>query len=220
MRQADWVPKSEPSLVERGLLNPCPPARPPVRPSPPQSARPPSPPDRGSSAPNCPVRPSACLPVRAFTAVRVSAPRGPRPLVRSIVRTLSAPIRLTVRALSALSARPLVRPFARPPCQCPSAHPPVGSVHASFATSARPVRHDRSAHVRQPPLYISHPASPQIIQLLVVRVAPLRTAALRGPQGLREVGVNCGGNPCNLFFAQQAAWRGKAFTSRETGLQQ
>ena len=32
-----------------------------------------------------------------------------------------------------------------------------------------------------------------------VSVAPLRTAALRGAQGLREVGVNCEGNPCNFF---------------------
>ena len=44
-RQADWAPKSEVGLVECGLLNPGPPARPPVCPSA-------SPPDR-------PVRPSA-----------------------------------------------------------------------------------------------------------------------------------------------------------------
>ena len=192
-----------------------------------------------------PVRPSGELPVRPSARswlfrprplVHPSARAGPRPCllgpirassarlpVRSTVRTLSAPVRPTVRGLFAPSAYPLVCSSARPPRQRPSARPPIRSVHASSATSARPVR---SARVRQPPLYIPHPASPQIIQLLAVRigprvsVAPLRTAALRGAQGLREVGVNCGGNPCNFFFAQQATWRGRPFTSRETGLQQ
>ena len=146
-----------------------------------------------------------------------------RPCVLGPVRASSAHPR--VRALSAPSARPLdcthpfhprppdrpcpfrpVRLSARPLVRLVSAHPPVRFVHASSATSASPIRHIRSARVRQPLLYIPHPASPQIIQLLAVRVgprvfvAPLRTATLRRAQGLQEVGVNCRGNPCNLFF--------------------
>ena len=175
-RQADWAPKSEVGLVECGLLNPGPPARPPVRPS----ARP-------------PVRPSA------RPAVRVSAPRGPRRPVRSTVRTLSAAVYPTVHSLSAPSAHLLVRPSASSAPVRPSARP----LRARIVRHIRPVR---SARSRQPPLYIPHPSSPQIIQLLAVRVgpqvsvAPLRTAALRGAQGLREVGVNCGRNPCNFFL--------------------
>ena len=163
--------------MECGLLNPGPPTRPPVRPS---------------------LRPA----VRAMEALTA---QSSRPL-RSIVRTLSAPVRPTVHGLSTSSARPLIHLSARPPRQRPSALPPVHSVHASSATSARPVR---CARARQPPLYIPHPASPQIIQLLAVRVgprvsvAPLRTAALRGAQGPREVEVNCGGNPCNFLRSKQ-----------------
>ena len=137
-RQMDWAPKSEVGLVECGLLNPGPPARPPVR---------------------------------AFPPVRVSAPRGPHPPVCSTVRTLSALVRPTVRGLSAPSARPLVRPTASSAPVHSSACP---LWHALSAMSACPVRHVRSARARQPPLYIPHPASPQIIQLLAIPESLLR----------------------------------------------
>ena len=213
-------------------------ARPPIRPTSRLpvhlSARPPDSPSarplvRAMEAPTAQsARPCVLGPVCASWApfaplllVRMSAPRGPRLPVRSIVRTLSAPVRPIVRTLSAPSARPLIRPTASSAPVRPSAHP-LGARIVHHVR--RPVRHVRSARVKQPPLYIPHPASPQIIQLLAVRVgprvfvAPLRIAALSRAQGLREVEVNCGGNPCNFFFAQQAAWRGKAFTSRETRL--
>ena len=195
---------------------------------PPQSARPPVRPTRRprNAGPDRLVHPSARPlvrssarpPVRACWAL--SAPRGPRPPLFSTVRTLSAPVRPTVRGLSAPSARPLIRQTASSTPVRPSAL----ALIVCHVCPPPPVRHVRSARARQPPLYIPHPASPQIIQLLAVRVgprvsvAPLRTAALRGAQGLREVGMNCGGNPCNFFFTQQAAWRGRPFTSRETGL--
>ena len=238
-RQADWAPKSEVGLVECGLLNPGPLARPSVRPSA-------SPPDRWTAntldRPSPPVRPSAGPPDQRIPSAQSarlpdppSAPRPPRPpsppvracctpsappgLLPRLFRPsacpglvgpvgssapLSAPFPPpSARPSAAFPPRPLVRSSARPLRQRLSARPLVRSVHASSTTSARPVR---SARARQPPLYIPHPSSPQIIQLFAVRVgprvsvAPLRTAALRGAQGLREVGVNCGGIPCNFFL--------------------
>ena len=132
-RQADWAPKSEVGLVECGLLNPGPPARPPVRPTTglpvhpsAQFARPPSPLDPPSA--QCRPRPPS-PPVRSF------ARAGPRPRVHSIVRTLSAPVRPTVRSLSAPFAHPLVRPTV--------SSTPVRS-------SARPLRARIVRHIRPP----------------------------------------------------------------------
>ena len=180
-----------------------------------------------------PVRPTAALPAPTTQSARLPDRLSARPHVlgpvhassarlpvRSTICTLSAPVRPTVRGLSALSVRPLVRSSARPPCQRPSARPPVNSVHASSATSARPVR---SARARQLLLYIPHPASPQIIQLLAVYVGPrvsvarLKTTALRGAQGLREVGVNCGGNPCNFFLRSKQHEEGDHLHPRRPG---
>ena len=217
--------------MECGLLNPHPPTRSPVRPTSglrtPPSARPPSPPVRLSSrpavrAPSAPTaqsarppdRLSACLrvlgPVRASLAlsaplppVRVSAPCGPS------ARSLHCPHPFRPRPPDRLRPFRPVRSSVRPRRQRLSACPLVRSVHVWSATSARPIRPVRSARARQLPLYIPHPASPQIIQLLAVRVgpqvfvAPLRTAALRGAQGLWEVGVNCRGSPCNFCFRSQ-----------------
>ena len=197
------------------------------------SARPPdqrttSTPVRPSARP--PDFPSTCPPSPPDRPICPSAPPWPRPRVRA----LSAPSARPLHCPHPFRPRPLDHPWpprpirlsARPPDCVVSARPPVRSVHASSTTSARLIRHVHFVRARQPPLYIPHPASPQIIQLLAVRVgprvsvAPLRTTALRGAQGLREVGVNCRGNPCNFFLAQQAAWRGRPFTFRETGLQQ
>ena len=133
------------------------------------------------------ARPHVLGPVRAFWArprlfCLFACPRlvGPvRPFA-----PLSAPFPpLPARPSAAFPPCPLIRSSAQPRRQRPSACSPVRSVHASSTMSTRPVR---SVHTRQPLLYIPHPASPQIIQLLVVHVgprvsvAPLRTAALRG----------------------------------------
>ena len=73
MRQADWVPKSEPSLVECGLLNPGPPAHSPVRPT-----------GGLPICPSAPVRPSA-----------LCTHRPPRPLhPREIAAAIYTPPRL------------------------------------------------------------------------------------------------------------------------------
>ena len=191
-----------------------------------------SPPDRASSAPDRPVRPFAhprllgpvrlsarprlLSPVRASSTrppVHPSAPPGPRPCLfrPSACPRFVGPIRLSTRLSTPFpppSARLSVPLPPRPSDHLISARPPVRSVHTSSATSAppSPVRYVRSACARQLPLYIPHPASPQIIQLLTVHVgprvsvAPLRSVALRGAQGLWEVGVNCRENPCNFFL--------------------
>ena len=192
-RQADWAPKSEVGLVECGLLNPGPPACPPVRPS----------------APATP-RPRLVGPVRASSA---------RPRVCASWAPSARPLHCPHPSCPCPPDRPQpFRPFhssARPPDRFVSACPPVRSVHASSATSSRPVRPVCPVRARQSLLYIPHPSSPQIIQLLAVRVgprvsvAPLRTAALHGAQGLREVGVNCGGNPCNFFLRSKQHGEGE-----------
>ena len=159
-RQADWAPKSEVGLVECGLLNPSPPARPlvrptgglPVRPFAPfrPFARPPDspsgrPPDCLSAHPRVldPVRaswaPSALLPL-----VRVSAPHGshppdrPRPF-RPVCSSACPPD-------SVVSTRPSVHPSA------PCTHRPPRPL-APSATSAPPARDNgRYIYPTPPPL--------------------------------------------------------------------
>ena len=201
MRQADWAPKSEVGLEECGLLNPSPPARPPVCPS-----------------AHLPVRPTGGLPVRssarplvhpsAHPPIRVSAPRGPRPrLFRpSACPRLVGPIR---------PSAPLPAPFPPPSARPSTVFPP------------RPPRPPRPLRLREtatalytpPRLPSDHPAPRSLHWAPSLCCAFKDCGTARGSRTsggwseLRE-------KPLQFFFAQQAAWRGRPFTSRETGLQQ
>ena len=213
--------------MECGLLNPGPPALPPVRPSGKlpvrASAHPPSPPNRGFSSPDRPVRPSVRVGPhpRLLGPVRASSARSP---VRSTVRTLSAPIHSTIRGLSAPTACPLIRSSARSPTAssaaiCPSACPLRARI-VRHVCPPHPLRPRETAAAIYTPLRLPSdhptPCSPRWAPSLCCTFKDCGTARA---QGLREVGVNYGGNPCNFFFAQQAAWRGRPFTSKETELQ-
>ena len=236
--------------MERGLLNPGPPARPPVRPSaqfarlqlfrpqppsPPSlpdcsssapnrpvrpSARPPSPLDRGSSAPDRPVRPSAhsCVlgPVRASFA-------------RPRVRASWAPSACLLDCLHPFRPRPpnhprpfcLVRPSARPPVRRTASSAPVRPSALCTHRPPRPFRPRETVAAIYTPSYLpsDHPAlrSPHWAPSLCCAFKDCGTT-----RGSRTLGgwSKLRGKPLQFFFAQQAAWRGKAFTSRETRLQQ
>ena len=125
-RQADWAPKSEVGLVECGLLNPGPPARLPVRPSPP------NPPNRLSA------RPPVCA---SSVHLRIHA--------------LWAPSAHSLHCLHPFRPRPRpfrpIRSSARPLDRFASARPPVRSMQASSATSAPPTRDNRRYIYPTPP---------------------------------------------------------------------
>ena len=148
------------------------------------------------------------LRARALTRQADWMPKSEVGLVECGLLNPGEPARPPVRAYWAPSAPLLPVRVSAPRGPRPPLHSTVRTLSAPICptASSAPVRHVRSARARQPPLYIPHPASPQIIQLLAVcvgprvSVAPLRTGALRGAQGLREVGVNCGENPCNFIL--------------------
>ena len=177
----------------------------PFKPRPtPSSARSPV---RASSAPSVPLLP-----------VRQSVPYGPCPPVRSTVRALSAPICLIVRALSAPSTRPLDHLV--------SAHPPVRSLHASSATSARthpprPLRPCETAAViyTPPRLPSNHPTPRSLRWALSLCCAFNECGTARSSRTLGGWS-ELRGKPLQFFFAHRAVWRGRPFTSRETELQQ
>ena len=210
-RQADWAPKSEVGLVECGLLNPGPPAHPPVRPTARPAVRTIQAPTAQSTRP--PDRLSTRPPVRLSERV------GPCSRLVGPVR-LSAPLSTpfsppSARPSAAFPPRPLVRSSARPRRQRPSARP---LWHASSATSARP--HETVAAIYTPPrLPSDHPAprSPRWASSLCCAFKDCGTA-----RGSRTSGgwSELRGKSLQFFFAQQALWRGRPFTSRETGLQQ
>ena len=97
------------------------------------------------------TRPPVCMSARARPRPRLFRPSAcPRPVGPVRPSTpLSAPFPPpSARSSAAFPPRPLVRSSARLRRQRMSACPPVHSVHASSATSTRPVRHVRSARAR------------------------------------------------------------------------
>ena len=88
------------------------------------------------------------------------------------------------------SARPPVRPLAPPACRLSMGHSPClhcPPIHIGLY---------RMPYIKPTPLGLTYPSSRSLHWALSLYCAFKESTEL---EGLWEVGVNCGGNPCNFF---------------------